>query len=73
MRAHTESGAHARPQRGQPRATSRPITNLGEIARGEPRVEELIAILDLADEPQRRIYILQEISRVYQDDLEDDD
>jgi len=71
VRASTESGAHERPWRRYPRATSRPITNLGEIARGEPRVAELLELLDLATDSQRRIYILQEVSRVYHEELED--
>ncbi len=55
----------------RPRAASRPITNLGGIAHGEPRIEELLELLDWAHEPQRRVYILQEIARVYREELSD--
>lgn len=57
--------------RRYPRAPSRVITDLGEIARGEPRVAELLELLDLATDSQRRIYILQEMARVYREEVGD--
>ena len=69
MRMQTDSGLD--PVRRHSRARSRPVTDLGAIASGEPRVEELLALLDGAVVPARRIDILQEIARVYRDDLGD--
>ncbi len=57
--------------RRYPRAMSRPVTDLGAIAQGEPRIEELLELLDGATDPQRRIYILQEVARVYREELLD--
>jgi tetratricopeptide (TPR) repeat protein len=71
VRAHTDSGVAEVPKPPHPRAVSRPATDLGAIARGEPRVEELLAVLEGATEPARRVYILQEVARVYVDDLDD--
>ena len=70
VRAQTDSGIHPSPQRYR-RAISRPVTNLGAIASGEPRVTELLALLDRVSDRQRRLYILQEIARVYREDLDD--
>ncbi len=77
MRAHTDSELivvgeiPSTSGRRYPRAMSRPVTNLGAIAHGEPRVAELLELLDGATQPQRRIYILQEVARVYREELSD--
>lgn len=73
VRMDTDSGLY--PVRRYPRAQSRPVTDLGAlaIACGEPRIEELLALLDNAVVPGRRIDILQEIARVYRDDLDDNE
>lgn len=73
MRAHTDSGVVALPEPGHPRAASRPATDLGAIARGEPRIEELLGLLEGVSQPARRVDILQEIARVYVEDLADRD